>query len=178
MVVESRVAQLLIAILEIDPDHASGLVKVIPSLVRLMRNLLSTGFSSEYDVAGVTDPFLQVRHLDRAGESQTLPRRPAHWGRCGRWQQWPGDVDLLPVPWTCANRMARFCRRAWCRCRSLLLGAWSGVIVCWECSTTMSHGLVAVDSVKPHNKDNVAFVRWRFDDSSTDSEPIVALKTR
>lgn len=25
-----------------------------------MRNLLSTGFSSEYDVAGVTDPFLQV----------------------------------------------------------------------------------------------------------------------
>ncbi|CAN0478546.1 unnamed protein product, partial [Hapterophycus canaliculatus] len=25
-----------------------------------MRNLLSTGFSSEYDIAGVTDPFLQV----------------------------------------------------------------------------------------------------------------------
>lgn len=52
--------QLLIAILEIDKAHAAALVKVVPSLVRLMKNLLSTGFSSEYDVAGVTDPFLQV----------------------------------------------------------------------------------------------------------------------
>ncbi|CAM9703895.1 unnamed protein product [Pylaiella littoralis] len=55
--------QLLIAILEIDKAHASALVKVVPSLVRLMRNLLNTGFSSEYDVAGVTDPFLQVQVL-------------------------------------------------------------------------------------------------------------------
>lgn len=53
--------KLLIAILEIDKTQASTLVKVIPSLVRLMKNLVSTGFSSEYDVAGVTDPFLQVR---------------------------------------------------------------------------------------------------------------------
>ncbi|CAM9923655.1 unnamed protein product [Sphacelaria rigidula] len=52
--------QLLIAILEIDKKQAANLVKVIPALVRLMRNLLNTGFSSEYDVAGVTDPFLQV----------------------------------------------------------------------------------------------------------------------
>lgn len=56
-----RTSQLLIAILEIDPEQALGLAKVIPSLVKLMRNLLSTGFSSEYDVAGVTDPFLQVQ---------------------------------------------------------------------------------------------------------------------
>ncbi|CAN0184937.1 unnamed protein product [Ectocarpus fasciculatus] len=55
--------QLLIAILEIDEAHAEAVVKVVPSLVRLMRNLLSTGFSSEYDVAGVTDPFLQVQVL-------------------------------------------------------------------------------------------------------------------
>eukprot|EP00903_Cladosiphon_okamuranus_P018668 g17182.t1 len=55
--------QLLIAILEIDKAHAEALVKVIPSLVRLMKNLLSTGFSSEYDIAGVTDPFLQVQVL-------------------------------------------------------------------------------------------------------------------
>lgn len=52
--------QLLTAILEIDEAHAAALVKVVPSLVRLMKNLLSTGFSSEYDVAGITDPFLQV----------------------------------------------------------------------------------------------------------------------
>ena len=51
---------MLIAILEINKAHAAALVKVVPSLVRLMKNLLSTGFSSEYDVAGVTDPFLQV----------------------------------------------------------------------------------------------------------------------
>eukprot|EP00752_Nemacystus_decipiens_P003420 g3164.t1 len=55
--------QLLIAILEIDKAHVAALVKVVPSLVRLMKNLLSTGFSSEYDVAGVTDPFLQVQVL-------------------------------------------------------------------------------------------------------------------
>ncbi|CAN0519076.1 unnamed protein product, partial [Scytosiphon promiscuus] len=33
---------------------------VAPSLVRLLRNLLSVGYAPEHDVAGVSDPFLQV----------------------------------------------------------------------------------------------------------------------
>ena len=32
----------------------------MPSLVRLLKNLLSMGYSPEHDVAGITDPFLQV----------------------------------------------------------------------------------------------------------------------
>lgn len=41
---------------ELAPAFAS----VAPSLVRLLRNLLSVGYAPEHDVAGVSDPFLQV----------------------------------------------------------------------------------------------------------------------
>lgn len=34
---------------------------VAPSLVKMLRNLLSVGYAPEHDVAGVSDPFLQVR---------------------------------------------------------------------------------------------------------------------
>ena len=32
-------------------------------LVKMLRNLLSSGFSPDYDVGGVSDPFLQVQLL-------------------------------------------------------------------------------------------------------------------
>eukprot|EP00128_Syssomonas_multiformis_P014844 Colp12_sorted_trinity150504_noHs@24443 len=37
--------------------------KLVPSLVRALKNLVMSGFLPEHDVAGVTDPFLQVRLL-------------------------------------------------------------------------------------------------------------------
>jgi len=35
----------------------------VPSLVKLLRNLLSMGYSPEHDVGGISDPFLQVQIL-------------------------------------------------------------------------------------------------------------------
>lgn len=48
--------QLMIDVLEILPDWKTELVKLVPSLVRLLRNFISMGFSPEYDVAGIADP--------------------------------------------------------------------------------------------------------------------------
>jgi AP-1 complex subunit gamma-1 len=55
--------QLMVCILELEPTQASNFARLVPSLVRLLRNLLSMGFSPEHDVAGITDPFLQVKLL-------------------------------------------------------------------------------------------------------------------
>jgi len=52
--------QLMVAILELEPTQATNFAKLVPSLVRLLRNLLSMGYSPEHDVGGITDPFLQV----------------------------------------------------------------------------------------------------------------------
>lgn len=55
--------QLMIDVLDLLPDWKSELVKLVPSLVRLLRNFISMGFSPEYDVAGIADPFMQVKIL-------------------------------------------------------------------------------------------------------------------
>ena len=34
-----------------------------PTLVRILKNLVVSGYAPEYDVAGITDPFLQIRVL-------------------------------------------------------------------------------------------------------------------
>mmetsp|Transcript_18547 Transcript_18547/g.27504 ORF Transcript_18547/g.27504 Transcript_18547/m.27504 type:complete len:963 (+) Transcript_18547:196-3084(+) len=38
-------------------------IRLVPTLVKLLRNLLSMGYSPEHDVGGVSDPFLQVQIL-------------------------------------------------------------------------------------------------------------------
>lgn len=38
-------------------------LKLVPSLVKLLKNLLGTGFAPEHDVGGISDPFLQVQIL-------------------------------------------------------------------------------------------------------------------
>jgi AP-1 complex subunit gamma-1 len=36
---------------------------MVPVLVRKFKELLTTGYSSEHDITGVSDPFLQVKIL-------------------------------------------------------------------------------------------------------------------
>ena len=56
--------QLLIDIFDVCPEQKDEFKKIVPSLVRLLRNFISMGFSPEHDVSGVTDPFMQVKLLD------------------------------------------------------------------------------------------------------------------
>lgn len=44
-------------------EYAPAFASVAPSLVKMLRNLLSVGYAPEHDVAGVSDPFLQVRRV-------------------------------------------------------------------------------------------------------------------
>lgn len=40
-----------------------GSLQAVPLLVRHLKSLVTTGYSPEHDVAGITDPFLQVKIL-------------------------------------------------------------------------------------------------------------------
>ncbi|GMH65663.1 hypothetical protein TL16_g04255 [Triparma laevis f. inornata] len=56
--------QLMSCVCTIDPEIGkSSFIRLVPSLVRLLRNLLSMGYSPEHDVSGISDPFLQVHLL-------------------------------------------------------------------------------------------------------------------
>ncbi|CAM9695361.1 unnamed protein product, partial [Hapterophycus canaliculatus] len=56
--------QLITAVVESNPqEYAPMFASVAPSLVKMLRNLLSVGYAPEHDVAGVSDPFLQVHIL-------------------------------------------------------------------------------------------------------------------
>lgn len=48
--------------LRVFQEYAPAFASVAEQLVRLLRNLLSVGYAPEHDVAGVSDPFLQVGH--------------------------------------------------------------------------------------------------------------------
>lgn len=41
----------------------AAFLRLVPSLVKLLRNLLSMGYSPDHDVGGISDPFLQVQLL-------------------------------------------------------------------------------------------------------------------
>ena len=54
---------LMIEMCKLDASVVDGFRKFVPHLVRIFSSLLQYGFSPEYDVGGVTDPFLQVKIL-------------------------------------------------------------------------------------------------------------------
>ncbi|XP_037131594.1 AP-1 complex subunit gamma-like 2 [Syngnathus acus] len=57
-------AVVLITVLcECSPDTLERFRKTVPDLVRIMKSLVTSGYSPEHDVAGISDPFLQVRIL-------------------------------------------------------------------------------------------------------------------
>ena len=41
----------------------TAFLRLVPTLVKMLRNLLSSGFSPDHDVGGISDPFLQVQIL-------------------------------------------------------------------------------------------------------------------
>nr|CAD7569427.1 unnamed protein product [Timema californicum] len=48
---------------ENSPDTLLHFKKIVPNLVRILKNLILAGYSPEHDVSGVSDPFLQVKIL-------------------------------------------------------------------------------------------------------------------
>ncbi|XP_064599542.1 AP-1 complex subunit gamma-1-like isoform X2 [Liolophura sinensis] len=54
---------LIIEMCEKSPDTLSHFKKLVPQLVRILKNLIMAGYSPEHDVSGVSDPFLQVKIL-------------------------------------------------------------------------------------------------------------------
>jgi len=54
---------LVSAVLELTPALAPKFTRLVPALVKILRKLITAGYAPEYDVGGVTDPFLQARIL-------------------------------------------------------------------------------------------------------------------
>lgn len=54
---------LITELCEMDPQQIENFRRVAPSLVRVLKNLVLSGYAPEYDIAGITDPFLQVKLL-------------------------------------------------------------------------------------------------------------------
>jgi AP-1 complex subunit gamma-1 len=51
------------AALDVEPAYGEKLQKLVPALVKILRKLIGAGYAPEYDVGGVTDPFLQASIL-------------------------------------------------------------------------------------------------------------------
>jgi len=46
-----------------DSHNIEFFRRLVPTLVRILKNLVMSGYAPEYDVSGITDPFLQVKIL-------------------------------------------------------------------------------------------------------------------
>ncbi|XP_022603793.1 AP-1 complex subunit gamma-1-like [Seriola dumerili] len=54
---------LITELCERNPEALERFRKTVPDLVQIMKSLVISGYSPEHDVAGISDPFLQVRIL-------------------------------------------------------------------------------------------------------------------
>jgi len=54
---------LMTELCESDPHNIDFFRRLVPTLVRILKNLVMSGYAPEYDVSGITDPFLQCRIL-------------------------------------------------------------------------------------------------------------------
>jgi len=52
--------QLVADVLSLRADLSTKIIHIVPSLVKMLRNLLNLGYSPEHDVSGIADPFLQA----------------------------------------------------------------------------------------------------------------------
>uniref|UniRef100_A0A8C2XE18 Adaptor related protein complex 1 subunit gamma 2 n=1 Tax=Cyclopterus lumpus TaxID=8103 RepID=A0A8C2XE18_CYCLU len=62
---------LIIELCERNPETLERFRKTVPDLVQIMKGLVLSGYSPEHDVAGISDPFLQVStdpwaHIDKS----------------------------------------------------------------------------------------------------------------
>ncbi|PAA86385.1 hypothetical protein BOX15_Mlig017411g1, partial [Macrostomum lignano] len=48
---------------QLSPETLNHFRRLVPNLVRILKNLIMSGFSQDHDVNGVSDPFLQVKIL-------------------------------------------------------------------------------------------------------------------
>uniref|UniRef100_A0A665X2U5 AP-1 complex subunit gamma-1-like n=1 Tax=Echeneis naucrates TaxID=173247 RepID=A0A665X2U5_ECHNA len=54
---------LITELCENNPETLERFRKTVPDLVQIMKSLVISGYSPEHDVAGISDPFLQVSHF-------------------------------------------------------------------------------------------------------------------
>jgi len=54
---------LITELAERSPDTLNHFKRVVPNLVRILKNLIMSGYSPEHDVSGISDPFLQIKVL-------------------------------------------------------------------------------------------------------------------
>ena len=58
---------LLINIVQAHPEQRENVIKLVPKLLRVLKSLVMSGYAPEYDVSGITDPFLQVKIIRLLG---------------------------------------------------------------------------------------------------------------
>ena len=49
---------LMVEILRVDESYIKAFRKYVATLVRILKNLLMSGYNPEYEISGVKDPFL------------------------------------------------------------------------------------------------------------------------
>lgn len=53
----------MVEILRVDESYVKHFRKYVATLVRILKNLMMSGYDPNYEIGGVKDPFLQVRIL-------------------------------------------------------------------------------------------------------------------
>ena len=52
---------LVLQLCHVAPEFLPSFREHVPTLVRILKSLIHSGYSAEHDIAGHADPFLQVR---------------------------------------------------------------------------------------------------------------------